>query len=166
MSIFGLHMVVKRGLEKIVLKFHVPLQSCCCPVQKCLPRKAKLAWLFSRYLKGQVEFQNNFSTPLFTTFLKQKMVISRLTIFVTYSSHSRWCVLQQFYGLGSGHGKKAFPYVWRGTRFARLDSKCNFYHQVVWNKLSNLKRNLHKIRSLSCVTGVILLRLYLGRFKS
>jgi hypothetical protein len=32
------------------LKFHVPLQICCCPVQKNLPKKAKLAWLVNRYL--------------------------------------------------------------------------------------------------------------------
>ena len=43
MTIFGLKMMVKSGLEKIILKFHVPLQSCCCPVQKKLPRKAELA---------------------------------------------------------------------------------------------------------------------------
>ena len=50
MTIFGLKMMVKSGLEKIILKFHVPLQSCCCPVQKNLPRMAELAWLVSRYL--------------------------------------------------------------------------------------------------------------------
>ena len=27
-------MMVKSGLEKNILKFHEPLQSCCCPVQK------------------------------------------------------------------------------------------------------------------------------------
>ena len=32
--IFGLKMMVKSGLEKIILKFHDGLQSCCCPVQK------------------------------------------------------------------------------------------------------------------------------------
>ena len=50
MTIFGLDMMVKSGLEKIILKFHVPLQSCCCPVKKYLPRKAELAWQVSRYL--------------------------------------------------------------------------------------------------------------------
>ena len=49
-TIFGLKMMVKRGLEKIILKFHDGLQSCCCPVQKNLPRKAELAWQVSRYL--------------------------------------------------------------------------------------------------------------------
>ena len=38
--IFGLRMMVKSGLEKNILKFHSGLQSCCCPVQKNLPRKA------------------------------------------------------------------------------------------------------------------------------
>jgi hypothetical protein len=28
---FGLKMMVKSGLEKIILKFHDGLQSCCCP---------------------------------------------------------------------------------------------------------------------------------------
>ena len=50
MTIFGLKVVVKSGVEKIILKFHVPLQSCCGPVQKNLPSKAELAWLVSRYL--------------------------------------------------------------------------------------------------------------------
>ena len=29
MTIFGLKVMVKSGLEKIIFKFHVPLQSCC-----------------------------------------------------------------------------------------------------------------------------------------
>jgi hypothetical protein len=45
MTIFGFKGIVKSGLEKIILKFHVPLQSCCCPVQKNLARRAELAWL-------------------------------------------------------------------------------------------------------------------------
>ena len=92
MTIFGLNMMVKSGLEKIILKFHVPLQSCCCPVQKNLPRKAELAWLVSRYLwRGTWNFKIIFSRPLFTIIFKPKMVISRLKILVTYSSHSRRC---------------------------------------------------------------------------
>ena len=81
MTIFGLKVMVKSGLEKIILKFHVLLQSCCCLVQKNLPRRAELAWLVSRYLKST--FHHHF---------KPKMVISRLKILVTYSSRSRWCV--------------------------------------------------------------------------
>ena len=49
-TIFGLKMMVKSGLEFFILKSYVPLQSCCCPVQKNLPRKAELAWQVSRYL--------------------------------------------------------------------------------------------------------------------
>ena len=49
-TIFGLKMMMKSGLEKNILKFHDGLQSCCCPVQKNLPRKAELAWQVSRYL--------------------------------------------------------------------------------------------------------------------
>ena len=39
MTIFGLKMMVKSGLEKNILKFHVPLQSCCYPVQKNCPER-------------------------------------------------------------------------------------------------------------------------------
>ena len=33
-TIFCLKMMVKSGLEFFILKSYVPLQSCCCPVQK------------------------------------------------------------------------------------------------------------------------------------
>ena len=49
-NIFELKMMVKSGLEFFILKFYQPLQSCCCPVQKYLPRRAELAWQVSRYL--------------------------------------------------------------------------------------------------------------------
>ena len=49
-DIFGIKVVVKSGLGKIILNFTEPLQSCCCPVQENLPRKAELAWQVSRYL--------------------------------------------------------------------------------------------------------------------
>ena len=45
----SLKMTVKIGLE-LILKLTEPLQSCCCPVQKYLPRLAELAWQLSRYL--------------------------------------------------------------------------------------------------------------------
>ena len=38
-SIFVLKMMMKSGLEKIILKFHNGLQSCCCPVQKICPER-------------------------------------------------------------------------------------------------------------------------------
>ena len=47
---FYFKMMVKSGLKIFILKFTKPLQSCCCPVQKNLPRKAELAWQVSRYL--------------------------------------------------------------------------------------------------------------------
>ena len=37
-------------LTFFILKFTEPLQSCCCPEQKYLPRMAELAWQLSRYL--------------------------------------------------------------------------------------------------------------------
>jgi hypothetical protein len=49
-TIFGLKMMVKSGLEFFILKSYVPLQSCCCPVQKNLPIMAELAWQVSRVL--------------------------------------------------------------------------------------------------------------------
>ena len=49
-DIFDLKMMVKCGLEFFLKKFSAPLQSCCCPVQKYLPRMAELAWQLSRYL--------------------------------------------------------------------------------------------------------------------
>ena len=61
-------MMMKNGLEKIILKFHEPLQSCCCPAQINLPRKAELA--FNLKIKN--------SRPLFTIIFKPKIVISRV----------------------------------------------------------------------------------------
>ena len=49
LSFLSLKMMVKGGLE-LILKLTEPLQSCCCPVQKYLPRMAELAWQLSRYL--------------------------------------------------------------------------------------------------------------------
>ena len=70
MTIFGLKVMVKSGLEKIILKFHVPLQSCCCPVQKNLPRKAELAWLVSRYLwRGTWNFKIMFLKVIWNRWL-------------------------------------------------------------------------------------------------
>jgi hypothetical protein len=59
------------------LKFTELLQSCCCPVQKNLLRKAELACQVSR---GSVNFKMKKSRPLFTIILKSKIVISRLKI--------------------------------------------------------------------------------------
>ena len=58
-------MMVKSDLELFILKFTQPLQSCCCPVQKYVPRMAELAWQLSSYL-----------------ILSKKMVISLLEILV------------------------------------------------------------------------------------
>ena len=62
----------KKWTRLFILKFTEPLQSCCCPVQKYLPRMAKLAWQLSRYLwRGSVNFKIN-SRPLFTIIFKLK----------------------------------------------------------------------------------------------
>ena len=65
LSFLSLKMMVKSGLE-FILKLTEPLQSCCCPVKKYLPRMAELAWQLCRYLwRGSVNFKIN-SRPLFT----------------------------------------------------------------------------------------------------
>ena len=51
-----------------ILKFTEPLHSCCCPVQKYLPRMAKLARQLSR---GSVNFKIN-SRPIFTIIFQLK----------------------------------------------------------------------------------------------
>ena len=71
LSFLSFKMMVKTGLE-FILKLTEPLQSCCCPVQKFLPRLAELAWQLSRYLwRGSVNFKIN-SRPLFTVIFKLK----------------------------------------------------------------------------------------------
>ena len=48
---------MKSGLEFFILKFSEPFQSCCCPVQKNLPRKAELTRQVSSYLSQKWSFQ-------------------------------------------------------------------------------------------------------------
>ena len=81
-TIFGLKMMMKSGLEKIILKFHDGLQSCCCPVQKNLPRKAELVWQVSRYLWRPLwNFKIFFSRALFIIILSQKWCQISVRIF-------------------------------------------------------------------------------------
>ena len=62
----------KKWFSLSNLKLTEPLQSCCCPAQKCLPRMAELARQLSRYLwRGSVNFKIN-SRPLFTVIFKLK----------------------------------------------------------------------------------------------
>ena len=49
-DIFGLKVVVKSGLGKIILNFTEPLQSAAAQCKKNLPGKAELAWQVTRYL--------------------------------------------------------------------------------------------------------------------
>ena len=57
---------------RIYFEIDRPLQSCCCPVQKYLPRMAELAMQLSRYLwRGLGNFKIN-SRPLFTFIFKLK----------------------------------------------------------------------------------------------
>ena len=87
---FWLKMMMKNGLEKIILKFHDGLQSCCCPVQKILPRKAELAWQVSRYLwRPPCNFKIIFSRPLFIIIFKPKMVSNLGKNFLCIVSHQK-----------------------------------------------------------------------------
>ena len=74
MTIFGLKVMVKSGLEKIILKFYVPLQ------RYLLTSQANSALL------GRADFSalgsSNSEGALFTITFKPKMVISRLKILV------------------------------------------------------------------------------------
>jgi hypothetical protein len=58
MTIFGLKMMVKSGLEIFILKLNEPLQSYCCPVQKKWQRKAELPGRLAGISEGLVQFQN------------------------------------------------------------------------------------------------------------
>ena len=76
---YGQKKMVKSGLEKNTSKLYVPLQSCCCLVQKNLPRKAELAWQVSMYLwRGTWNFKIIFCRALFTVIFKPRVVISRV----------------------------------------------------------------------------------------
>ena len=106
LSFLSLKMMVKSGLE-FILKLTEPLQICCCPVQKYLPRMAELAWQLSRYLwRGLVNFKIN-SRPLFTIIFKLKndnfktrdfsplieMVLAGVPLLIcTWSSSRNWFV--------------------------------------------------------------------------
>jgi hypothetical protein len=80
-TIFGLKMMVKSGLEKIIFKLHLPLQ------RYLLTRTSQAisAFLGRFFCTGQQQlwnFEKNISRPLFTIIFKPKMVISRLKILV------------------------------------------------------------------------------------
>ena len=94
-TIFGLKMMVKSGLEF----FYFEILRAPSEIPANLPGQFSHYWqIFLHWaavtLKGLVEFQNIFSRPLFIIIFKTKMVVSRLKILVTYSSHSRWCEVQ------------------------------------------------------------------------
>ena len=60
---------MKSGLEKINLKFHEPLQICCCPEQK---KKAKIGYFKSRntnYVNLKISFW--FLKLIWALFIKQ-----------------------------------------------------------------------------------------------
>ena len=72
----------EKWSRKIISKFHDGLQSCCCPVQKNLPRKDELAWQVGRYhWRPPLNFKIFFSKPLFTVILSQKWCQISVRIF-------------------------------------------------------------------------------------
>ena len=76
-------MMVKSGLETIILKFHKPFKVAAAQCEKNLPSKAEFAWQVGMYLwKGSWNFKIFFSRPLFIIILKMKVSISRLEILV------------------------------------------------------------------------------------
>ena len=91
-TIVGLKMVVKSGLEKVIFKFHNGLQSCCCPVQKNLPRKAELARQVSRY---RWNFKIIFSRLLFAIILSPKCCQISVRIFCVLfgTNNLRWTLV-------------------------------------------------------------------------
>ena len=89
---FELKMMVKIGLEFFILKFSEPLQSCYCPVQKNLPRKAELARQVSRYLwRGSVNFKIKNSRSFFIIISSQKCQFQDSRFLSTYRMSPSWC---------------------------------------------------------------------------
>ena len=77
---------------KIILNFTEPLQSCCCPVQKNLPRKAELAWQISRYLwRGSVNSKIKDSIPLLSIILSKKCQCQDSRFYSTYKMSPSRC---------------------------------------------------------------------------
>ena len=77
--IFGLKMMVKRGLESLYFEIlrapsEIPANL---PGQFSLSGQISLHWATAT-LKGLAEFQNKNSRPLFLIIFKSKMIISRL----------------------------------------------------------------------------------------
>jgi hypothetical protein len=60
MTSFGLKMMVKSGLEKIILKFHEPLQRYLLTSQANSAFWADFLHWVAATLKGLLEFQNTF----------------------------------------------------------------------------------------------------------
>ena len=81
-DIFDLKMMVKSGLG-LNFEIHLqPLQSCCCPVQKNLPRKAELAWRVKVQLISKCPYEKSvwtkYQKKIFLRFLSWKFTTSRL----------------------------------------------------------------------------------------
>ena len=76
---WNLHRGEKWSRKKIFQNSMRPLQSCCCPVQKNIPRKTEMARLVGRYLwRSSWNFKIILSRPIFAIILKQKTVFQEL----------------------------------------------------------------------------------------
>ena len=129
LSFLSLKMMVKSGLE-FILKLTKPLQSCCCPVQKYLPRMAELAWQLSRYLwRGLVNFKIN-SRPIFTIIFKLKNDSFKTRDFSPL------------------RGLSQFTFAYFGIFWPRTSLVCTFYvanYMFFWSPTHpKCKRNLWK----------------------
>ena len=81
MTIFGLKMIVKSGLEFFYFVIEWGLSELLLPSAKNRPRKAELAWQVSRYLwRGSFNFKIKNSEPLFTIILSQKWSFQELRV--------------------------------------------------------------------------------------
>ena len=85
MTIFGLNMMVKSGLEKNILKSRATLQSCC-PARPNWP-----GWLAGTYLwRGMWDFKIIFVDHFSPSYLSQKWSFQDLRFQSTYSGCFKW----------------------------------------------------------------------------
>ena len=83
MTIFGLKMMMKSGLDFFILKYNKPLQSCCCTVQKIWP--CRLAGISEGVFSiTKQKFLHHLFSP---SFLCQKWLFQELRVYKMSSSY-------------------------------------------------------------------------------
>ena len=71
MTIFGLKMTLKSGLEFFIFHFEIAPSELLLPSAKKFARKAEIAWLVSRTSEGARFISQKKSRPLLTSFLSK-----------------------------------------------------------------------------------------------